>query len=219
MVMPDPAGARVRDRRVLKGAACGYMISPRPWRRRTSKHYPLSGEHASRALLANGGSGKVVGHGGQRGATVERHNEDARAAAAQWQAGFRRFVEQCDRVLEIHVFDYAAGRALLTAALLGDDPAKERHTKALVNAIQRILRAAKTAEPILCMTCPREIRDLDGVRFCMVEAYGQRGDTLLMALLCPVCGQDVRGNAHRGLQQVFPGLRTITVNDHQAGHA
>jgi hypothetical protein len=154
---------------------------------------------------------------------MNRHQTRAQRAQDSkqaWRRGVERIHDEAAGALEVFIIQPQSMPDLLLAAFSGDRRAAAIAV-AVVDAVADIGKAAKTATPKLCGSCPAE---LTHNRYALVIAAPDRDDptTAIAMGICQACGTTeagIREKAMIGFRGIWPDLRPITVTHQTGGRA
>lgn len=123
-------------------------------------------------------------------------------------------------LLDLFLIPPEEGPGLVAAAALGSATAT-RVLRAIVDTASRIRQSARKTEPVLCMTCPRCVRRLDGVTFGLASPAANNATGAIGFVVCHRCSgkSDLNVDVQTALRRIWPDLRPITVTHGEGGHA
>ena len=100
----------------------------------------------------------------------------------------------------------------LTVASLCGDPWATGLLRATAQCAMRVMRAPRR-KPSLCLCCPRAVRRLDGVMFCVAVPEVEHPEQALGAAVCPRCADapDMGQRAIQAFRCIWPNIREIQV--------
>jgi hypothetical protein len=133
---------------------------------------------------------------------VQREEREAAMLAFQGESG---------GVYRVYFFGAPDGVRLLADAVTGD-----RWSLGMLTAVNDCVRHvldAPARQPCLCLTCPRPVRELPGLTFCVVLPQISEPHHALGSAVCPACAvlPNLGERAMIALRQMWPDLREISV--------
>jgi hypothetical protein len=114
-------------------------------------------------------------------------------------------------LLRIYFFDAREGARLLVGAAAGDQ--WSRGMMSAINDCGHHIETAPASAPALCLTCPRPLRELPGLVFCVTVPEVTRPHHALGSAVCRRCAAlpHLEKRAMAALRAVWPDLREISV--------
>jgi hypothetical protein len=135
---------------------------------------------------------------------------------AAWNEGFAHLVTESGGVLAVVIVRPPDIPALFDAARAGD-----REATRLISAVTSFIERVNAAAPVQCGSCDVDLADTP---FSVVIALPSRDDptkgvALGVCVACAIEHDEILARAMMLLRQVFPGLRRVETQGHEAGHA
>ena len=150
-------------------------------------------------------------------------NDFPRAQAAcaaedtEWRAGMMRAQQESGGMMCVYLATPQDGAALIGAALTGD--AMAARVLQMIAETAGQIRSSARKKPALCLCCPRSIRSLAGVVFCIAVPEIEHPTRAIGTAICPRCAPKGKAGALEGLRRLWPELRPITITNPEGGRA
>lgn len=131
---------------------------------------------------------------------------------AELESAVRAISEESAGLIRTYFIGPQEGASLLVASALGDAWCTSM-LGAVAHCMQRVANAPKRS-PVLCLCCPRPVRHVPDVIFCVVVPEVGHPNQALGCVICPACAREPGLNARalKGLRAVWPQIRQIEVS-------